>query len=62
VARLERWTDRPLTLLAVLLVPSLLAPFVFELSTEAQTALQDVSYGIWSVVGGGGGGRPDRVG
>lgn len=49
VARLERWTDRPLTLLAVLLVPILLAPFVVELSTEAQTALHDVSYGIWGV-------------
>ena len=49
VARLERWTDRPLTLLAVLLVPILLAPFVVELSAEAQTALHDVSYGIWGV-------------
>ena len=31
-ARLERATDPPLTLLALLLVPLLLAPFLVELS------------------------------
>lgn len=48
-ARLERWSDRPLTVLALLLVPMLLAPFLFKLPTEAAAALRDVTYGIWGV-------------
>jgi voltage-gated potassium channel len=49
MVRLERWTDRPLTMLAVLLVPLLLAPFLLELSAAADAALLDLDYVIWGV-------------
>jgi voltage-gated potassium channel len=47
--RLERWTDRPLTMLAVLLVPLLLAPFLFEFSAATDAAILDVDYVIWGI-------------
>ncbi len=48
-ARLDRWSDRPLTTLAILLVPMLLAPFLLELSPPEAAALRDGTYGIWGV-------------
>jgi voltage-gated potassium channel len=49
VARLERWSDRPLTILAVALIPLLLAPFLFGLSADADAALLEAVYTIWAV-------------
>jgi voltage-gated potassium channel len=48
-AQLDHWTDRPLTMLAVVLVPLLLIPFLFELPAETDAALIDVVYIIWGV-------------
>ena len=48
-ARLERWADRPLTMLAVLLVPLLLIPYLFELSEQANAAIFDVDFVIWGI-------------
>jgi voltage-gated potassium channel len=52
IALLEQWTDRPLSMLAVLLIPLLLIPFLFELSAEADAALRDADYVIWAVFAG----------
>jgi voltage-gated potassium channel len=49
LGRLERWTDRPLTALALLLVPLLLIPFVIDLSPEVESALLIADYMIWAV-------------
>lgn len=46
---MERWTDRPLTFLAVLLLPLLLVPFVFEPSAQTDATLRNIDYGIWGV-------------
>lgn len=47
--RLEKWSDGPLTMLAVLLIPLLLAPFLFDLSVEAEAAIHDADVFIWSL-------------
>jgi voltage-gated potassium channel len=47
LAKLERWTDRPLTVLAFLLIPLILAPYLLDLSPEVQTALLGIDYLIW---------------
>jgi voltage-gated potassium channel len=49
LARLERWTDWPLTLLALALIPLLLAPSLFDLSPHTQATLDDLDYLIWGV-------------
>ena len=36
LARLERWDDRPLTVLAIVLIPLLLAPCVCDLTPETE--------------------------
>lgn len=47
LARLERRTDRPLTALALVLIPLLLAPYLFDLSPEAEDWLLRLDYVIW---------------
>ena len=49
LTRLERWTERPLTILALLWLPLLLAPFLFDLSPEVESALLAADYAIWGV-------------
>ena len=49
LARLEQWTEWPLTLLALALVPILLAPSVFTLSENSKDALTAVGYLIWAI-------------
>ena len=48
-AQLEEWSDRPLTMLAVLLIPLLLAPFLFDLTAQAEAAFQDADFLVWSI-------------
>jgi voltage-gated potassium channel len=52
VARLERATDHPLTLLALLLVPLLLAPFLVELSPALAELLGEADGIIWAIFAG----------
>lgn len=47
--RLERWTDRPLTVLALLLIPLLLAPHVFDFTSETVNTLLVAEYIIWGL-------------
>jgi voltage-gated potassium channel len=47
LARLERWTNLPLTLLAVILVPVLLTPYVWSVSDGTRDTLTAVGYLIW---------------
>ncbi len=49
IARLERWTDRPLTILALLLIPLLLAPYLIDLTAEESAVLLDADYLIWGL-------------
>ena len=49
IARLERWTDRPLTILSLLLIPLLLIPFLVDLTAEESAALLDADYLIWAL-------------
>lgn len=49
LARLERWTERPLTALALILIPLLLAPDLFSLSAEAEDTLVAIDYLIWGI-------------
>ena len=49
LARLERWTEWPLTILAILLVPILLAPALFDLASDTETAINALDYLIWGV-------------
>ena len=49
LARLEAWTERPLTVLALLLIPLLLAPYLFALSAPAEDALVAIDLAIWGV-------------
>jgi voltage-gated potassium channel len=49
VARLERWTDRPLTILALLLIPLLLAPYLLDLTDAESSLLLDADYLIWGL-------------
>lgn len=48
-ARLERAADHPLTLLALLLVPLLLAPFLIELPPEVAAALGEADAIVWAL-------------
>ena len=48
-ARLDRLTDHPLTLLALLLVPLLLAPFVLALSPPMAALLNEADTLIWAL-------------
>lgn len=65
-ARLERWSDRSLTLLAILLVPLLLIPFLFDLPAAVDATISDVDYVIWALfvvtLGGAAVLSPDRPG
>ena len=45
----ERATEVPLLALALLMVPLLLAPYVVELSPEADSALRGIEWIIWGV-------------
>ena len=47
--RLEGWSERPLTILAVLWLPLLLAPFLFDLSPEVDAAFLAADYAIWAL-------------
>lgn len=47
--RFERWTEWPQTVLALALIPLLLAPYIFSLSTETQSTLEQLDYGIWGI-------------
>jgi voltage-gated potassium channel len=49
LTRLEQWTERPLTILAVLWLPLLLAPFLFDLSPEVESAFLAADYAIWAL-------------
>lgn len=49
IARLERWTDRPLTILSLLLIPLLLAPYLIDLTAEENSVLLDADYLIWGL-------------
>lgn len=49
LARLEHWTAKPLTVLALLLIPLLLAPLLFDLSDEAEELLLWADYLIWGL-------------
>ena len=47
--RLQRWTEWPKTLLAIALIPILLAPYLFSLSPESRSVLAALYYLIWGV-------------
>jgi voltage-gated potassium channel len=47
LARVEAWTDRPLTALSLLLIVVLLAPYLFNLSNESEEMLVGIDYLIW---------------
>jgi voltage-gated potassium channel len=47
LARVERWTDWPLTVLALALVPILVAPYLLPLSDRAEAVLAGLDYLIW---------------
>lgn len=47
--RLERWTEWPLTILALALIPLLLAPYLFSLSSRTKSILVDIDYLIWGL-------------
>jgi voltage-gated potassium channel len=47
--RIERWTEWPLTILALALIPLLLAPHLFSLSSTTESVLLDIDYFIWGV-------------
>lgn len=49
LTRLEAWTERPLTALSLLLIVVLLAPYLFDLSDEAEDTLLGIDYMIWGV-------------
>jgi len=49
LASLERWTEWPLTFLALTLIPILLAPYLFSLSNQARSVLLGLDYLIWGV-------------
>jgi len=49
LARLERWTDWPLTVLALVLIPVLVAPYAFSLSPSTIRALDGIDYVIWGI-------------
>jgi voltage-gated potassium channel len=47
--RFERWTEWPLTVLALILIPILLGPYVLSLSSETRDTLEQLDYAIWGV-------------
>lgn len=47
LARLERWTEWPLTILALALIPGLLAPVLFDLGSDTEAVLNALDYLIW---------------
>jgi voltage-gated potassium channel len=49
LVRLERWTDWPLTVLALALIPLLVAPYVLSLSRSTVHMLDSVDYVIWGI-------------
>lgn len=49
LSRLEQWTELPLTVLALLLIPILLAPYLFPLSASTEDTLIAVDYLIWGI-------------
>ncbi|MDP9356591.1 MAG: potassium channel family protein [Chloroflexota bacterium] len=49
LARLERWTEWPLTALALALVPILLAPYLLSLSDDTLSVLIGLDYLIWGI-------------
>ncbi len=44
-----RATDGPLTVLAVLMIPLLLAPLLFDLDRSAERVLLTLDWAIWAV-------------
>jgi len=49
LSRLEQWTERPLTVLALLLIPILLVPYLFPLSDSTEDTLTAIDFLIWGV-------------
>ena len=49
MARLERWTDAPLTVLGVALVPLILAPMVFDLPRSIDDVLPFINATVWGI-------------
>ncbi len=49
LARLERWTAWPLNVLALALVPILLAPYLLTLSDDTEAVLLGLDYLIWAI-------------
>jgi voltage-gated potassium channel len=49
LARLEQWTEWPLTILALALIPILVAPYVYDFSPATIRTLDALDYLIWGV-------------
>ncbi|MFN8591656.1 MAG: ion channel [Thermomicrobiales bacterium] len=49
--RLERWTDRTLTVLAIALIPLLLIPFLFDLPDAVSNRIGTLDNVIWAIFG-----------
>jgi len=49
LARLEEWTEWPLTILALALIPILVAPYVYDFSPSTIRTLDALDYMIWGV-------------
>jgi voltage-gated potassium channel len=49
LARLERWTEIPLTILAVVLIPILLGPYLVSTSPQTDEILTGIDYMIWGI-------------
>ena len=45
----ERWTEWPQTILSLALIPILLVPHLFAVSSSTVTMLDDLDYLIWGV-------------
>lgn len=49
LGRLERWTDAPLTALAVALIPLILIPLLFDLSNDTVAVFETVNALVWGI-------------
>jgi voltage-gated potassium channel len=49
LAAVERWTEWPQTLLALALIPILIAPRLFDLSATTRHTLEELDYLIWGL-------------
>src|SRR5215218_7751330 len=49
LTRQQRWTEWPKTLLAIALIPILLAPYLFDLADATRAILSALYYLIWGI-------------